>query len=272
MLTVFIVSILMCCGIAYILGLFWFSDKRNRRMRSFFLLGIGIFIWTLLNAITMIVNIDYFFYIYTLRMVLVCIIPFSVSWFILDFTSSPLHKKIWVRNIFIALPVADIVLMVTNPLHHLYFIDYSYPMPGRGMIFWGHTGMDLVVIVIAFIILIRFIVKGARKNPLLILTGIGMLIPYALNMLYSFGLMPFPHDLTPIGFFFTFFLFVFVAYRSQLFKAKTALFSSTMDTIEDLIVICNEKDIIIDVNEKAASVFHDFSITTGRTKSDGFFE
>jgi len=271
-LAVFIISLLMCCAIAYILGLFWFSDKRNRRLSSFFILGVLIFIWTLLNAVTMIIHVDYFPYIYTLRMVLVCLIPFAVSWFILNFIGSPLRLIKWVRVLFIALPAIDIVLMATNPLHFQYFLDYHYPLPTRAFLFWAHTGMDSIVIVIVFVLLIRFIIKEARRNPLLILTGVGLLIPYALNMLYSFGMMSFPHDLTPIGFFFTFFLFVLVAYRSQLINIKTTLFSSTMDSIDDLIVICNEKNKIIDVNQNALEVFSGIAINVGRTKADDFFD
>jgi len=252
--------------------MFWFSDKRNRRLRSFFLLGIEIFVWTLLNAITMVSSIEYFQVIYTLRMVMVCIIPFGVAWFVLDFIGSPLHKKAWVRNLFIILPLIDIILMTTNPLHHLYFLDYSFPVPARAPIFWAHTVMDLVVIVIVYIMLIRFIYKGARKNPMLILTGVGLLIPYVLNITYSLGYMPFPHDLTPLGFFVTFFLFVFVTYRLQLFNVKTTLFSSTMDSIDDLIILCNEKNVIIDVNMRAFEVFSGFDMIIGRTRIDAFFK
>ena len=271
-LTVFIVSICMCCAIAYILGLFWFSDKRNRRMLSFFLLGGEIFSWTLLNAITMVISPEYFQFIYTLRMIFVCIIPFGVSWFILDFIKSPLHKMVWVRNIFIILPAIDIILLITNPLHMNYFLDYAFPVPARGMFFWAHLGVNMGLIVIIFVMLIHFIIKGARRNPLLILTGVGLLIPYALNLMYSFGMLPFPHDLTPLGFFVTFYLFVFVASRTGLLNVKTTLFSSTMDSIDDLIIICNEKDIVVDANIRTVEVFSEFPITTGSTKINAFLK
>jgi len=269
---VLIISIIMCGAIAYVLGLFWFTDKRNRRMLSFFLLGIEIFVWTLLNAIAMVVQQEHFQFIYTLRMVFVCIIPFGVSWFLLDFMNSPLHKMGWVRNLFIILPTIDIILLLTNPIHMSYFLDYAFPVPARGPIFWAHMGVGMGLIVIIFIMLIHFIIKGARKNPLLILTGVGLLIPYALNLSYSFGVIPFPHDLTPLGFFVTFFLFVFVAYRTGLFNVKTTLFSSTMDSIDDLILICNEKDVIIDANVRTLDVFREFQITTGSTTIDAFLD
>ena len=269
-LMVFIVSLLICCAIAYIMAQLWFSDIRNRRLRSFFLLGIEIFFWTLLNAIAMVISPEYFPVIYTLRMVLVCIIPYGVTWFILNFTESPLRKMGWVRNILIIVPAIDILCMATNPLHFYYFTNYIIPMPDRAMIFWIHLVVGFVCVIIGFVILIVYIVKEARRNPWLILTGVGLLIPYIINIMYTFGKIPFPHDITPIGFFVTFMLFVLAAYRSRLFKIKTALFSTTMDSIDDVIIICNERRIINDVNQSALSLFSDFPISVGFTKIDDF--
>ena len=271
-LITFFISIIICCAIAYIMGQLWFSDMRNRRLRSFFILGIEIFFWTLLNAMTMVIQYEYFPVVYTLRMSMVCIVPFGVTWFILNFTNSPLHRKSWVRNLLIVLPAADILFMATNPLHYLFFADYSFPMPARAPLFWVHLALVSAVILIAFFMLIRYIIKGARDNPLLIITGVGLLIPYTINMLYTFGMIPFAHDITPIGFFFTFILFVFFAYRSRLFNIKTTLFSTTMDSIDDIIVIYNERHIIIEANQNALDLFKEFEITAGRTKKDAFFE
>ncbi|MCL2058287.1 MAG: ATP-binding protein [Oscillospiraceae bacterium] len=271
-LVFFIISLFICFAVAYILGLFWFSDMRNRRLRSFFILGVEIIAWTLLNAITMVIHYDYYPVVYTLRMSVVCIIPFGVSWFILNFIKSPLTDIKAVRNAFIILPAVDILCMATNPLHHLYFINYSFPMPPRAPVFWVHMVMDFLLILVAFILLIAYIIKSSRDNPLLILTGVALLIPYTINLLYTFGKIPFAHDLTPLGFFFTFILFVFVAYRSQLFNIKTALFSSTMDSLDDLIVISNERHVIIDVNQRAIDVFNAFAMTVGRTKTGSFID
>jgi len=271
-MVVFIVSLLICSTIAYIMGMFWFSDMRNRRQRSFFLLGIEIFFWTLLNAITMISHGDYFPVIYTLRMVMVCIIPFGVTWFILDFVDFPLRRKKWVLFIFIFLPAIDILALVTNPLHHTFFLNYHFPVPARGPVFWAHTVMGFVFIIITFILLIRYIIKEARRNPLLILTGVGMLIPYTLNTMYSFGMIPFEHDTTPVGFFVTFILFVIVAYRSHTFNIKSGLFSSTMDSVDDLTIIFSPKRVIIDANRPALQLFEVFPMLFGRTKADDFFD
>jgi len=271
-LIVFIASLLICCAIAYILGLFWFGDTRNRQLRGFFALGIEIFIWTLLNAITMIIDPQYFPVIYSLKMVVVCIIPFGAAWFILNFTGSSLCKKPVVKFLVFSLPIIDILLMITNPLHYLYFTNYNFPLPGRAPIFWVHTAAGLLFIIFAFIILIFYIIKGAKGNPRLILTGIGLLIPYSLNLMYSLGLISFPHDTTPIGFSVTFFLFVIVSWYSGIFNIKIALFSSTMDSIDDIIILFNDKFTIMDANKSAVKLFKDFPLVSGQTTFIDFMD
>jgi signal transduction histidine kinase/CheY-like chemotaxis protein len=245
---------------------------RNRRLGGFFALGIEIFLWTLLNAVTMVSRHEYFSVIYTIRMIMVCIVPFGITWFVLNFVNSRLKEKLWVRIVLISLPAIDIIYMVTNPLHYHYFANYDFPVPARALAFWIHTAGDFIFIIFAFVMLIRYIIKGAKNNPLLILTGAGMMIPYTLNMMYSLGMLPFPHDTTPIGFFFTFLLFVFVAYRSQLFFVRLVLFSSMMDSMSDIILIFNQDRVIMDANQRALETFHDFPLTAERTQANAFFD
>jgi len=237
------------------LGLFWFSDIRNRRFRSFFILGIGVFFWTLLNAVTIVIDVEYFPLMYTIRMIAVGIMPFAATWFVLNFSNSPLINIRFVQLIHVVIPAIDISIVVTNPLHHLYFLDYDSISPARDPIFYIHLALNLLFVIIAFAILIRFIIKGARSHPILILTGFGMIAPYALNLIYIFGVFPFPYDTTPLGFFLALMMFVLASYKLRLFNIKTALFASTMDTINDLIILFNEKQNIMDINQCALSTF-----------------
>jgi len=255
------------------LGLFWFIDLRNRKYRSFFVMGIQIFLWTLLNAVTMVSNYkqpdNYFPIIYTLRMVMVCIVPFGVVWFLLDFIRSPLIKNKLVKILLYTVPVIDVLLLATNPIHNLYFTDYNFPVPGRAIIFHIHFYTDLVFIVGAFILLIRYMIKEAKRNPFLILTGVGLLIPYILNVMYSAKIIP--YDLTPIGFFATMMLFVVASSRSNLFNIKTVLFSNTLDSIDDIIILFNSDLVVTDANKRALALFGRF-LNIGETKAEAFFE
>ena len=269
-MVIFFISIAVCCATAYMLGLLWFSDVRNRRFRSFFILGICVFFWTLLNAITIVVDVEYFAITYTVRMVAVCVMPFAATWFLLNFTNSKLKDIRVVQLLLLIIPALDILFMVLNPFHHLYFLNYNYISPERGPIFFVHLALNLLFVVIAFIILIIFIVKKARSNPILILTGVGMIAAYALNIIYIVGAFPFPHDTTPLGFFFALLMFVLAAYKLRLFNIKIALFASTMDTINDLIILFNENQSIMDVNQRALSTFPELEFMLGRNNLKAF--
>jgi len=213
----------------------------------------------------------YFPIVYSFRMVMLCIVPFSIAAFILDYTGSFLKNVRIIRYLIFLLPIIDFTFVLTNPLHYLYFTDYHYPIPGRGPLFWVHIIVDAVIIVIVFIVLLRYIIKGIKSNPTLILTGIGLLIPYAINMIYSFQVIPFPHDTTPIGFFLTFLLFVFVSYRTGIFNIKIALFSGIMDSIDNVLILFNEKFVVMDMNKSAEKLFNGFQLVPGRTKAADFF-
>jgi len=269
----FIISLLACCVIIYIMGLFWFGDKRNRKQRGFFILGIGISLWTLLSAVNILVHPDYFNFTYKLRIGIVCMIPFVTVRFILQFAKSDLLTKRWFNVLCVLLPAVDIILMVTNPLHNMYFLDYAQPRPTIGLFFWIHAVMDYLVVLFSFIVLLRYVVRNAKSNPLLISTVFGLLIPYLLNILYTFRILPFTGDLAPIGFCVTLLLFVYVAYLSQILNIKKpSLFLSTMDSISDIIIIFNEKRVISDLNLSTLTIFRDFPIKPKNPDAGVFFE
>ena len=270
-LIVFSISIVLCVAIAYVGGLFWFSDVRNRRMKSLFVMGVVVWFWTLFNAVTIVGREDLFPFIYTLRMTFVCILPFSIFWFSLDFTKNPLIRKKWMRTIMIILPAADVLALWTNPLHFQFFTDYAYQLPSEGIIFWIHMVVAYICFVSSILILLRYIIINARENKLLILTGIALFIPLIINILFSFGIIPLPYDLTPIGYFVTFSMFIYFAYNSRMLNVITSIFSCTMDSLNNAIIIFSNKRIVIEANQKIFELFPGFSCQPGRTTEKEFF-
>ena len=270
-LSIFSISIIFCGIIVYILGHLWFGDTRNRQSKSFFTLGVLVSFWTLMNAIAIVSAEQFFPYMYTLRITMVSIIPFSVFWFILNFAQVRILKYRSFMFLIWFFPVLDALAMLTNPLHHLMFLDYAYPIPTRGIGFWIHTGGDFIALVICFIVLLRHIFKNARKEPLVIAAGFGTFFPYILNMLYTFGARFIPYDITPLGFFITFMLFSLSSYRSQLFNLKAMTLTSIYSLLKDVILVINERSFIMDASPAAAEAFPDFSFNAGQSSLGDFF-
>ncbi|MDL2229487.1 response regulator [Treponema sp. OttesenSCG-928-L16] len=264
----FLLSLIICGIIVYILGLLWFADTRNRQLKSFFILGIVVCLWTLLNALVMVVGPEFFAFAYSLRMTMVCILPYSYLWFIVNSTGSPLAQS---RPFFILLcviPAADILALLTNPLHGLFFSSYAYPKSAPGPLFWIHTAMAYSAITPAFLLLFRHIFRNMKKNPSVIITGIGTLLPYIINISFTLGFLGTTHDITPFGFFLMFMLFAFSSYKSRLFNFKTTALGDMFSSLKDIIIIADGDGLIIDANKAMAEAFPFFTLRMGKTKLD----
>ena len=270
--TIFSISLIFSGIIICILGFLWFGDTRNRQSTSFFLLGIFVTVWTLMNGIAIISDVRYFAFIYTLRITMVCIVPFSILWFFLNFAGLEIIRFRFIRPIICVFPVIDVLAMLTNPLHHFMFLDYAFPSPARSLGFWIHLVGTFTAVLIAFVILIRHIFKNARNEPLLIAAGIGTFFPYILNMLYTAEIRFIPYDITPLGFFVTFMLFALLAYKSRLFNLKALTLTSIYSFLKDLILIINERSEIVDANPAAKETFPDLSFASGHCSLGNFFE
>jgi len=263
---IFIASFVSSSIIVYILCFLWFGDTRNRRSVSFFCLGIFVIFWTLLNAISIVSAEKFFPIIYTLRICFVCIIPFSVFWFILNFAHVRTYKYRFTLPVICIFPALDILFMITNPLHHLMFPNYAFPVPARGHLFWVHTTVDFFVVLLSFIVLVRYVLKHARDEPLVITTVFGMLLPYIINILYTTEIQRFiPYDITPLGFFVTFMLFAITSYKSQLLNIKAITMNNIYALIKDAILVFDEHNQIIDTNPAALLAFPYFSFVTGQS-------
>ncbi|ULQ59623.1 response regulator [Brucepastera parasyntrophica] len=263
-IVLFSLSLVISGIFIYIIARLWFGDTRSPQLKSFLFLGIVVYFWTILNAVTMVIRPEYFSFAYTLRMIMVCFLPYSFFWFFLNFTESKLAHS---RTVFIinwTIPVIDTIALITNPLHWQFFKSYEYPKSLPGPVFWVHTVFAYVTILVAFIIFFRYLVKTVRKKPSILITGLGIMLPFLFNMGFTFGFFGIKHDLTPIGFFFMFMLFAVFSYKSRLFSFKTTALTSIFSFLKDIIIIVDGDDIIVDVNESFSETFPDFDLKGGK--------
>ena len=271
-MALFLASLAVSAAYVYLLVMLKAGDTRSRRGKSFFRLCTVILAWTLLNAVTMIIDPLYFPVIYTLKMIVVCFVPFMLFWFILNFTESvPANSKVLQAVIF-TIPAVDALLVATNPLHNLLFLSYDFPLPPRGMLFLTHTAVGFLFILIAYVFLFRYIIKHFRQRPFLIITGIGALLPYALNFSYGFNLVSFKHDATPIGFFFTFIIFAYFSHYSRMFHFKWDILRSVFNSIQDTVVIINREGYVVDANTSLERRFPEFIPQYGKTTLHNFLD
>ncbi|MDR0289940.1 MAG: response regulator [Treponema sp.] len=219
-LILFFASMLVFCAIVYLLAKTYDSSKRERRMKSFYPLGVVSLAWITLNAVTVVMNPAYFEFVYTAKVAFVCIVPYLTSWFFLNFAESPLVNSRFLKRLLIAIPALDIAALLTNPLHRLYFTAYHYPTAGKGILFTVHLALLTVAVLFSYTVLFSYIIKNYRQYPLLFLTGAGVITPFLLNMLFAFQLINFHHDISPLGYFFTIIVFIYCANVTRIDTSK----------------------------------------------------
>ena len=272
-LLLFFTSLIASGAIIYLIIIIWSGDTHNRRIRSFFFMCIEVLAWMMLNAVTVVINPLYFPYAYTAKIVMVCIMPFGVFWFMLNFTESKAAESRLLKAIIYIIPSLDIILMLTNPLHRLVFTTYDFPSLSKGPLYYVHSAVDLVFILIAYVILMRYIIKNFRQRPYLIAAAFGLIFPYLLNVIYAFELTDFKHDTTPLGFFLTIILFAYSSYRSQLFHFKSTILNKTFDSIHGTaILIINREGFVVDANADLRETFPAFAPEFGKTTLKNFIE
>jgi len=215
-LVLFFASILVAGAIAYLLSIIRDRSRNEPRLKSFFSLGVAALLWVVLNAATVIINAEYFPPVYTAKVIFVCIVPYVSVWFFLNFTGSPLIRARWVKWTLILIPVIDIIILVTNPFHKLFFESFDYPFTHKGPIFGIHYAFIVSAGIVSFVILFRYIFKKFKQSPVILLTGAGVVVPFVLNVLYSFNLISFEHDTTPLGYFITILAFIYFSDISRI--------------------------------------------------------
>jgi PAS domain S-box-containing protein len=219
-LILFFISMLVSGVMVFLLAKIRDSEIRDRRMKSFYPLGITALGWIVINAVTVVINPQYFAFVYSAKMVLVIIVPYMSTWFFLNFTESKLVNSRIIRFVLITIPALDILAMASNPLHWLYFFSFDYPYVHKAPIFNIHIALLTVAVLFSYVIIFRYIVRNFRQYPILFLTGAGVIMPFLLNLLYAFNLIKFVHDVSSLSYFFTIIVFIYFANISRLDTSK----------------------------------------------------
>ena len=208
----------------------------ERRMNGFYPLSVTALAWIASATIDLLAAPEHFAYSYVTKVAFSIAVPYLTFWFLLNFTESKLIYSRTTQIFLIAAPSVDILLLLTSPLHRLYFVNLDPPVPPStipptAILFWAHIALIAVSVLFFYLITFRYIFRNLRRYPLLIITGIGVAIPFLLNIAFVTNLFGLTYDLAPIGYFFTITLFAYFSYASKARKHNPSFFSDTLAAI-----------------------------------------
>jgi PAS domain S-box-containing protein len=189
-----------------------------------------------------------------------------VAWFIfaLHYTRGTRVITGWKILPFCIIPVATMVLVWTNPWHHLMWSNehlitfglFTVTAKTYGPFFWIALAHNYLFIIIGVIILIRRLFVG---TPLYVGQAFSLLVAVSLpliwNFIYVFDLFSLPRkDLTPVMFAISGIAIVLGLIRFQLFAAVPFAHKFLIHQMHDGILVFDEQKRLLEANPSALTI------------------
>jgi signal transduction histidine kinase/ActR/RegA family two-component response regulator len=248
-----------------VLGLLWFADKRTPRVRSLITVGVATCFWIIFDSIAMVAQASTYGYFYTLRSIMLVIDPFCFLWFMLSMNESPLRRRLPVKRLIFLLPAFDVLLLLSDPLHHLVFTSHGFPLPVYGPLFALHSAIAYAAVVLVIGYIFRFLAIAKPPKWLVFVAVTFSLLPVLVNVLFTLHLLEMDQDIAPTAFFALFIAFSIHAFRTRLINFKAMALTEIFEVFRDPIIFIEKDFVITDSNRAMGRYFPDFKMISGKT-------
>jgi len=265
-LIVFSLSLLIFFGFIYMTTSLWFRGKRTRMLVVFSLLGLLCSLWVLFNGINILLSPELYVIIYPI-MPQALINPTTVvlTIYILHFIGSKLAHNKLVLRVLISSAIADLLLLLTNPLHKELIIGYDGLIPLTGRLFTLHVIITYIPVLLAAVALYRYVFRNIRQKPFLGIVGVGVALPLVLSTLFSFQFVSIEFDLSPFAFIIMYGSFAFYSIRMRLFDIKETAAEVIFETLSEALIVVDRAGLVVNANPAFRKSFPEIPITTDET-------
>jgi PAS domain S-box-containing protein len=161
-------------------------------------------------------------------------------------------------------PAITLVLVWTEPLHSLVRQDISldtagpFPVIGKtyGPWFWVFAGYSYVLFAIAVYLLVQAVRRASpfyRGQPMILL--IALCLPLGWNVLYSFGLSPFPrHDIAPAIVCLSGIVAAWGLFRFRLLDIVPIARGAVIEDMDSGVIVLDQQQRVVDLNPEAQRI------------------
>lgn len=181
-----------------------------------------------------------------------CFLPLTVFFTSLIFTNTKItFKKSYL--LLLVIPILSLVVLWTNDLHHLFYIQYSSSFADTiyGPYFYVHSVYTYLLLIIGIGRLLIFSIRNAgffSKQSLLI--NIGLACPVIVNVLGSFlKLIPMTVFVTPISFSVSIICFALAIFKFDFLGIAPIALRKIADRMSDCYLVLNDDGTITDFNQ-----------------------
>ena len=202
-----------------------------------------------------------------------CFLPLTVFFTSLIFTNTKItFKKSYL--LLLVIPILSLVVLWTNDLHHLFYIQYSSSFTDTiyGPYFYVHSVYTYLLLIIGIGRLLIFSIRNAgffSKQSLLI--SIGLACPVIVNVLGSFlKLIPMTVFVTPISFSVSIICFALAIFKFDFLGIAPIALRKIADRMSDSYLVLNDDGNITDFNQTFLVTFKIKDISLSGQNFDEF--
>jgi len=209
------------------------------------------------------ISVDLEHMIFWLRLEYLAIpfIPVCILLMCIDYAGQKI--KPWMFYLLFVLPIITIFMHLTNSSHHLYYksvtINQDAPFPilqlEGGPWFFVHSAFLFVCIMLSVITLLAQLKNSTFHFKMQIFTMVaGLLIPIVANYFYINMLNPHGVDLGPVSMSLSFILHGIALVSFQMFNVAPIARDTIFGSLNEGIIVLNQKKIIVDFNEAVRKI------------------
>ena len=158
-----------------------------------------------------------------------------------------------------AIPLVLIVVVWTNPLHHLFYkvysIDSSQIVFGPMLYFGGFYSAACMVASVGFMLNFAFKSKSTLHFKQTIIFLLGSLVPLLTNVLMLLQVLPQSFAITPISFVATIVCHGYIIYRLHFLDIRPIAMQHVLNLISDGYLVTSEKGLIVNYNMQFKEIF-----------------
>lgn len=254
--------------LALVNTLIFFKAKKSTLLKNFLLLQCILALWIITKLLkTFAPDASLKFFFVACQYAGVCFLSaFFVRFAHVFAKGSPPPKR--VMYVLYGLSSTMFLVVVTNPLHHMFYSHFDFWGDSFGPLFYAQQAIQFALLLTGVLLCVRaYFASFGQKRIQAVLFTIAILIPIAANVLYVFkwfkaifGFSP-PFDITPVSTSISLALFAFATFRLEFFDSlNIALETALSDVPSGILLTCDGKTAYI--NRTLQRMLRDGSLCT----------
>lgn len=259
----------------------YMKANRTVSLKAFFKVEVAMLIWMVGKLLkTVAFNVDLRWSAIVLYYGGICLLEVAFLEFGYAYLKGKkLPNKVVAIAHFIAL--VQFVIILTNPMHHLFYKTYDFYRDSFGNLFYVHMLIEYTYIITGSIFCAIRFRRQLRHVDLMykVLVGIAIVAPIILNMIYISGgirrvfralNISVWFDVTPIVFTWSLLLFIYVTFKYEFFELSPLMRHEIMQELSTPLCILDQEQRLVYINARLKKFYDDeFYLSVRRLISKG---